>query len=409
MKKKMFAFVLAFTLFCLGGCNKPGTNSSLSSSAPGGGAYTDGVYTAYQADFEHGWKEYVKLTVKDGNIDTIEFDAVNEAGDKKTDDEDYRNNMAAGNKAQSLPETYPEKFYPQIVKNYEDAKYKLGDMEMVAGATHSCESFKLLMGEIEKQLKAGTPGDVVLRKYTDGVYTAKMQNPYNGYYEYLTLTVENDTITAVEFDGKDENGGKKTENEQYQKQMIAANAFNGLAETDPKTFTTELANQVVDGKTGDEIELVAGATYSSKTFKKLLAHAITAAKNGTAEPVSAPLFEEGEYIAKMQEAKEGWTEFVRVVIEGGAIAEISFDALDEYGGYKSKDAAYKEQMIAGGVELLPEEFYGLIIANYIESGYIAQDMEMVVGATTSSHNFQKLVLAALEMALFGDAGPQMVE
>jgi len=47
------------------------------------GPYNDGGYYSTKDTFENGWKEYVSLFVKNGNIVDVYWSAVNEAGDDK--------------------------------------------------------------------------------------------------------------------------------------------------------------------------------------------------------------------------------------------------------------------------------------------------------------------------------------
>jgi len=108
-------------------------------------SYKDGTYRAeYDSFDDHGWKDYVELTVQNGSITSVDFDSVNEDGAKKSEDESYRESM------EPVSGTYPAKFFPEL----EDALVEQQDIEKVdavAGATNSSDSFKDLVKRLLKK------------------------------------------------------------------------------------------------------------------------------------------------------------------------------------------------------------------------------------------------------------------
>ena len=110
--------------------------------------YVDGTYRAEMRDFDHGWKDYVVLTVKDNVVTAVEFDALNAKGEKKSESKAFQNNMIKANKRAKLPETYPQKYNPEIIALFEAAGHNVIAMDNVAGATVSTNHFKLLAGQI---------------------------------------------------------------------------------------------------------------------------------------------------------------------------------------------------------------------------------------------------------------------
>lgn len=139
----------ALTVFPLAGCsNSSDHNSSSGESLSSDGLvdqYPDGTYRAEASEFSHDWKEYVVITVKDGKLTSVEFDAENKAKDaKKSDDEAYKQTMIDGNKANGKPETYPEKFYKELSDSLMNASGDVDKVETVAGATTSSNSFRAL-------------------------------------------------------------------------------------------------------------------------------------------------------------------------------------------------------------------------------------------------------------------------
>ena len=97
MKKRWIDVMLAVAV-CLGlsGCSS-GETSSMPDLAQG--PYTNGSYEVKMPQYEGGWQEYGKITVSDGYITAVEYDARNEAGEKKSQDTAYRDSMAAGQTA----------------------------------------------------------------------------------------------------------------------------------------------------------------------------------------------------------------------------------------------------------------------------------------------------------------------
>ncbi|MBQ1237152.1 MAG: FMN-binding protein, partial [Oscillospiraceae bacterium] len=136
MKKLICAILAVVLCLSLTACAGKPAESKIEK-----GPYTDGTYEVNDAEYSHGWKEYVIITVTDGNIASVEFDGKNEAGEKKSGDAAYKESMTAYGGT-----TYPEKFFPEIVENYMAAG-SLETMESVAGATSSSDAFKELMAK----------------------------------------------------------------------------------------------------------------------------------------------------------------------------------------------------------------------------------------------------------------------
>lgn len=112
------------------------------------GGLKDGTYKAEAAEASHGWKDYLVVTVSGGEITEIEFDSLDENGNKKSVDPEYRGNM------EPVSGTYPEKFFPDIVNEF-TAKGSVDKMDNITGATHSTDSFKALMTAALNNAKKG--------------------------------------------------------------------------------------------------------------------------------------------------------------------------------------------------------------------------------------------------------------
>ncbi|MBC3516330.1 FMN-binding protein [Neobittarella massiliensis] len=120
-----------------------------------GSSYKDGAYKAQYKDAdEHGWTEFVEVTVKDGKVSDVTFDAKNADGKLKSQDAEYKSYMEATG-------TWPEKFYGDIAEQYKE-KQSAEKMDAVAGATNSSDSFKVLMTELEKSMKEGNTDTITV-------------------------------------------------------------------------------------------------------------------------------------------------------------------------------------------------------------------------------------------------------
>jgi len=108
----------------------------------------DGYYTAEMAEFSHGWKEFVTISVKNGEIVSVEYNAKNSSGFIKSWDSAYMKNM------NSVMGTYPN----QYTRNYAAQlceKQNGESLDMISGASTSGENFKMLSSAVIEQAKKG--------------------------------------------------------------------------------------------------------------------------------------------------------------------------------------------------------------------------------------------------------------
>lgn len=107
----------------------------------------DGSYTAQRQEYSHGWREFVTITVKNGEIVTIQFNAENESGFIKSWDNVYMGRMKAG--TGTYPNEYTRYYAGQLMGQSEPQ-----DIDVISGASTSGESFqKLSEAVIEQALK----------------------------------------------------------------------------------------------------------------------------------------------------------------------------------------------------------------------------------------------------------------
>lgn len=106
-------------------------------------------------------------------------------------------------------------------------------------------------------------GDI---KIADGTYRAEYSD-YDeyGYKDFVEVTFKNGEVTEVVADGTSgKDGSLKSESEEFRDKM------EGQAGTYPEKYYMDLINQYMANPSADEIEIVAGATETSKSFIVLL-------------------------------------------------------------------------------------------------------------------------------------------
>ena len=110
----------------------------------------DGTYRAEYKNFDvYGWKDYIEVTVEDGEISELVFDAVNmEDGSLKSEDENYKSEM------EPIVGTYPAKYNADLINQFLESG-KISAVDVVAGATQSTGSFKTLLTNIVPNIKEG--------------------------------------------------------------------------------------------------------------------------------------------------------------------------------------------------------------------------------------------------------------
>lgn len=129
--RKILSFVLVLTLIMAMaiGCTSKDMD------------YEDGVYSAEGEVDDRGWRPTMTITIKDGRIEEVEYDEVNEEGLYKSEDEEYGESMKGASGVS--PEEAYEQLEGVLVSNQDVDK-----VDAVAGATTSSEQFKELAKEI---------------------------------------------------------------------------------------------------------------------------------------------------------------------------------------------------------------------------------------------------------------------
>ena len=106
--------------------------------------------------------------------------------------------------------------------------------------------------------------------------------------------------------------------------------------------------------------------------------------------------QDGYYTAQASEFSHGWKEYITILVKGGSIISVEYNAENASGFIKSWDNAYMQTMLhANGT--YPNE-YTRYYANQLLEGQGEGTIDAITGATSSHGSFQILAQAVLEQA-----------
>ncbi|MBE6866837.1 MAG: hypothetical protein IJN77_05290 [Oscillospiraceae bacterium] len=149
MMKKLISLALTavFAMGAFTGCSEEQIKSA---------SLTDGTYRAEFAQFDaNGWKDYVEVTIADGELNEVVFDSVNEKEQLKSEDESYKAEM------EQMVGTYPAKYNKDLINQFLESG-KITAVDIVAGATESTGNFKTLIVEAMKSANSGNAEVVIV-------------------------------------------------------------------------------------------------------------------------------------------------------------------------------------------------------------------------------------------------------
>ena len=142
MKKIIsLALTAVFAMGAFTGCSESQVSSV---------SLVDGTYRAEFKDFDtNGWKDYVEVSIVEGQLNEVVFDSVAEDGVKlKSEDESYKVEM------EQMVGTYPAKYNKDLINQFIQSG-KVTSVDIVAGATESTGNFKTLVIEAMKNAATG--------------------------------------------------------------------------------------------------------------------------------------------------------------------------------------------------------------------------------------------------------------
>ena len=117
--------------------------------------------------------------------------------------------------------------------------------------------------------------------------------------------------------------------------------------------------------------------------------------------------QDGYYTAQASEFSHGWKEYITILVKGGSIVSVEYNAENPSGFIKSWDNAYMQTMLhAQGT--YPNE-YTRYYANQLLERQGEGGIDVISGATSSHGSFQILAQAVLEQARKGDSSIVFVD
>ena len=117
--------------------------------------------------------------------------------------------------------------------------------------------------------------------------------------------------------------------------------------------------------------------------------------------------QDGYYTAQAAEFSHGWKEFITIMVKGGSIVSVEYNAENASGFIKSWDNAYMQNMLHSN-GTYPNE-YTRYYAGQLLAGQGNGTIDALSGASSSYDSFQKLAAAVLEQARKGDSSIMLVD
>ena len=106
--------------------------------------------------------------------------------------------------------------------------------------------------------------------------------------------------------------------------------------------------------------------------------------------------QDGYYTAQASEFSHGWKEYITIMVKGGSIVSVEYNAENPSGFIKSWDNAYMQTMLHSN-GTYPNAYMRYYAGQLLEDGR-ADGIDALTGASSSHKSFQKLAEAVLEQA-----------
>lgn len=257
--------------------------------------------------------------------------------------------------------------------------------------------------EAPKEENSGNSGNSSAAVYKDGTYKASYDRlDSHNWKSFVEVTVKDGKISAANFDYANDKGELKSNDAKY------AETFKKVNGVTPKEVGEQLSKKVVEKQAGD-VDVVTGATHSTKNFNELANAALENAKKGEAKEAVVNFYKDGVYKAEYKDFDErGWKSFVEIEVKGNAITKVTFDDINKDGKLKSEDDGYKAAM-EPKEGTYPEKYTSELEKALVDK-QILGNVDAVTGATSSSKSFQTLAGVCLdEMAENGEAGTKAID
>lgn len=221
----------------------------------------------------------------------------------------------------------------------------------------------------------------------DGTYKLEEKNESNGYRATFEMIVKDGKITESKYDNINADGKSKVDDADYNKNMKAKTGVG------PAEYIPELNKSFLKAQSANGVEVVTGATQSTESFQNYAQQLIQASQAGetkTIEIDNGADLKDGMYSLKEKNNSNGYHTDFSIVVKDGKVTESNYDNVNDEGKSKKDDADYNKNMKAKSgvgpaeyIKTLNEE----LVKTMGEEGKSAADIEVVTGATQSTHSF----------------------
>ncbi len=117
--------------------------------------------------------------------------------------------------------------------------------------------------------------------------------------------------------------------------------------------------------------------------------------------------QDGYYTAQASQFSHGWKEYITIMVKGGTIVSVEYNAENPSGFIKSWDNSYMQTMFHSN-GTYPNE-YTRYYANQLLETQRGDGIDALSGASSSCQSFQKLAAAVLEQARKGDSSIAVID
>lgn len=140
--KKLLLFTLILTLFS---CTKDDEEIDYT--------YVSGAYKAIEDDYSYGWKGYMEVIIDKDKLALVEFDYLDEDGNKKSSTTESEYPM----------DPHPSYWIPHYTKSLLNSDIiEYSDIDAITGATHSGDAANKLIKTILEAAKTGDTSEQII-------------------------------------------------------------------------------------------------------------------------------------------------------------------------------------------------------------------------------------------------------
>lgn len=307
----------------------------LKQAASEAGRLQNGLYVERAAEAQNGYYSEVTLAVEDGKISSVIWECYDEEGKKKS--------VLAKNGEYVMTEDgltwdqQAEALAAYVLENQGVSGLSLneeGKTDAVSGVSISISEFVTQVSAALSRAegaKTARPEQVL----TDGIYQATAKEPHNGYTSQVTLAVRNGRISEVVWDAFDADGNSKRLLADQGEYVMTPDGSNWREQADV-IATYAIERQGIHTLTLNEegkTDAVATVSISVNEFTALVEECLSSAeqtKGGTDSPL-----QDGIYVERAAQAENGYTSQFTMVVEGGVITKVTWDAVDDAGNGKA--------------------------------------------------------------------------